>query len=172
MKLHENVECSVKNGMNFTFFDEGKMIIFKGSSFTGREIVTLDGEVVSDQKSYRRNSIHNFEHAGKNYQIQLVANSIVKGDIDCHFSVNDKIVTSYKLNYEKKKKNSVALFLVIFFGGGLIGFNWSAGHLPTWALVLFICLASLWGGLSNKGRWVCHESKTQAENFVSADKQA
>lgn len=157
MSLNENVELSLKDGMRFTFSDEGKVIIYKVGSFSGKEIVTLNGEVVSEQKSYGKNSIHKFVHEGKSYQIQLVANNIVKGDADCNFSVNDQLVTSYKLNYVKKQKHKTANLLVILLGGGLIGFAWSAELVPTWVLVIFLGLMPIWGAFNSKGHWVCHE---------------
>lgn len=79
----ESTKNSADSGMKVGFsgferwFDvDGINIRYWGSSWTGREIVSIiDGDseqVVSDKRSFRFKTPHEFEHQGRNYRLDLI----------------------------------------------------------------------------------------------------
>ncbi|WP_111979452.1 hypothetical protein [Algibacillus agarilyticus] len=157
MKLNDKVEFSVKNGMSFTFNDEGNVVVYKANSLSGKESVIVNDQVVSESKNYKKHSTHQFEYNEKNYTIELIVNSLIKGDVTCNFSVENKLITAYKLNYIKKKTNNIIPLFVLLLVGVLGGVLYSSGLLPKWALIAIIAAAGVFGAFNSQGNWECSE---------------
>ena len=70
-------------GSRFTFTDQGREIVAWGSSVTGLERVFVDGTVVSEHRSFRRATPHDFAIGEQRYRVTFDLATRERGDIRC-----------------------------------------------------------------------------------------
>lgn len=63
------MKISYKQGIECFFDVDNITIRVWGSAWTGRELVELDGEVVSSKLSLRRSTPHEFDHGGHQFKV-------------------------------------------------------------------------------------------------------
>lgn len=87
-------ESRIKNtsGYNFLFDIDDTQIHAGGSSYSGKEYVYINDQLVSSQRSYRYNTGHEFHYQGIDYQIQFSVVSALKGEIECRLYRNHELV--------------------------------------------------------------------------------
>lgn len=100
-------------GYSFLFKDGDTTIECWGSTFSGKEKIKVDGNVVSEQRNMTsRKSLHEFDHQGINYEVEFNVISMLTGELHCilikdgvHFETKKLIVTKGRKNepYSKKK---------------------------------------------------------------------
>lgn len=73
------MKISLKRGIE-CFFDVGDATIrVWASAWSGREVVELNNEVVSDKRSLKLSTPHRFTHEGQNYEVVFQISSLLSG---------------------------------------------------------------------------------------------
>lgn len=80
MKDNGRMEVGLRKGIRAFFDIDDITIAFWGSAWTGREVVTVDDRIVSDKRSLRFRTAHDFEHAGVRYTLVFEVVSILRGE--------------------------------------------------------------------------------------------
>lgn len=88
------MEGGLRKGI-LAFFDIDDITIgFWGSAWTGREVVTIDGHVVSSKWSLRFVTEHHFEHAGIHYKVVFRVISMLRGELHIELYREGELVDS------------------------------------------------------------------------------
>jgi len=74
------MEVGLRKGIRAFFDLDDITISFWGSTWSGREIVTVEDRVVSDKRSLRFRTPHHFEHAGVRYKLVFEIASLLRGE--------------------------------------------------------------------------------------------
>ena len=92
---NSRMKISLARGTETWFDVDGITIHFWGSNWTGREIVTVrnggEAHVVSDVRSLRFKTLHEFEHKGRRYALDF---SIGLGKAEVQLFREDKLIDS------------------------------------------------------------------------------
>lgn len=112
-----------KDGFNFNFKVGDHLIHAWGSAKSGKELVHVDGQVVSDKRSFSRRSVHTFNLDNDSYEIEFQTVSLLTGELHCSLIKDGvhvetlKQVPKYTAN-KKEAKWRIGLWFVIgfFFG--------------------------------------------------------
>lgn len=88
-----------KNVVFFKYEDEDISLVACGSRRSGKEWVTANGDVVSEKRNMRRNSIHSFEYGDHAYVVKYSVQSILKGVLRCEISKDKNVVKKYEATY-------------------------------------------------------------------------
>ncbi len=83
------------NGYHFIFNYNDHRIEAWGSSVSGKEHVSFDGEIVSEKRTHSRKSCHKFEKDNDQYEIRYTVKSILSGKLECALYVNSDLVKHY-----------------------------------------------------------------------------
>ena len=126
---HSRMNISMRKGLRGWFDVDGMIITVFGSNWTGREIVYITDQhgerVVSDKRSFRFSTSHEFSEAGNDYRVDL---KIGVGKVELMLYRNGQLVDSDvyiaqdtevdqntgKIDWRKTIKQQFASFLVIF----------------------------------------------------------
>ncbi|WP_133405290.1 hypothetical protein [Parashewanella tropica] len=112
-------------GYQFNFMVNGKAISAWGSCWTGKEVIKLDGSIVSEGRSYRRKSVHHFDIGQVPYEIEFNAVDILKGHLECTLIEDGAHVETQSIAYkhpETPKKVVVKELLLWMMIGLITGF--------------------------------------------------
>ena len=113
-------------GYNFHFDVDGHHIHSYGSSRSGKEIVYVDGEVVSERRSFRKRSQIEFLLDGDKYELEYHMISMFTGELHCTLIKNDVHVETQIIKLKDlKQQNSKDFwkgFAVWFVIGAVCGF--------------------------------------------------
>lgn len=137
-----DVEQVFKEGYRFQFELEDVAIECWGSALTGKEIVYIDGESVSEQRSiFSRQSLHKFQHNGDSYEVEYNVVKMMGGEVHCILIKNGVHVETKRLIMDttvNKKPFNLKTFIKDLLIWGLLGFVcgyigaslFKHGHLP------------------------------------------
>lgn len=90
----ERMDAGVYKGIR-AFFDVDDITIgFWGSAWTGREMVTVEGRVVSIKRNLRFVSEHRFSHGGVDYRIVFRVISLLRGQLYIELYRNETLIDS------------------------------------------------------------------------------
>ncbi len=117
----QETKASLRTGVEFFFNEAGCEIHAKGSSFTGKESIMVDGLLVSEKHSYGKHSIHQFKIDEDSYEIEFHTISIMKGILHCILIKNGTHVKTLKLQ-PFEKGNFKKMLIRSFFIGAIAGF--------------------------------------------------
>ena len=81
-----------RNGYYFYFEFNGLSFRAGGSSFSGKETVYVNDELVSNKRSQSTLSEHEFSLNGDNYKLEFEVLDKIKGELACRLYCNDKLV--------------------------------------------------------------------------------
>jgi len=82
-------------GYNFSFNIDGIEIKAGGSSFSGKEYVYVNNELISETRTRKMNSGHEFTHNNINYKIEFEVINFLKGHIAFRIYRNDTLTKLY-----------------------------------------------------------------------------
>jgi len=88
-------EIDIPTGYNFKFNIDGIEIKAGGSSFSGKEYVYLNNRLVSETRTHRKNSAHEFTLDGASYKIEFKMLNMIKGTLACSLFKDDILVKQY-----------------------------------------------------------------------------
>lgn len=102
-----------EEGYNFHFDIDGHHIHSHASSMSGKEIVYVDGEIVSERKSLKKHSRIELNLGENKYEIEFYMVSMFKGELHCILikegvHVEAQIIT---MNTDGKKTELIGLHL-------------------------------------------------------------
>jgi hypothetical protein len=119
---------SYRGGFNYEFIIEEHKINVRCSSFSGKESVYVDGELVVTGRSFRRKSSHNFTINNDHYEVELNVVDMLKGETHCTLIKNDVHVRTIKQALLAKNQLSTnnplgkLYIFVAFILGGASGY--------------------------------------------------
>ncbi|MGS0496788.1 hypothetical protein ACU8V4_06090 [Pseudoalteromonas mariniglutinosa] len=155
---NENVQVSASKGMHFKFYFNNKQITYDCSPVSGKEIVKIDGEIVSESKNYRFKSCHEFRVDNKTAKIKLQAKGLTKNITTCEFLVADKVVKAYQLTYGTQGKVPLMLHVLIAVIAAAIGWFYASQVISSWlAFGGALLLVALVLFKFEKPVWTCEE---------------
>lgn len=136
--IPERSEGSLKQGLWFVFHDGDNRIQVWASSFSGKEKVYLNGELVSEFKSYKKQSSHSFEDKnGHTYEVKFNTAWTSKGPIQCIFVKNGLIVKTLTATFEKGEGLSTKRVLTLISASFVFGLCMWWFQLPRYTLIPF-----------------------------------
>lgn len=159
MKNNDNIKISAIRRSFIKFYDDDKEIVFYFSPITGKEWVTLDGEVVSEARKYKLISVHEFKEGEDHYLLELdTASLLYQASIECSLFKNQVMLNKYKLWYGSTEDTTsawvtglsvIALILVCLY-------IYTLELVPNWMLIVFGALAAMQIFRESAGTWL-HE---------------
>jgi len=128
-------DASLGNGYWFFFNYQNHEIVVYCSAISGREIVYVDEQEVSNKRSLRMNTVHEFAVDGNQLRIDITLKSLLGTEVRCMLLEGDKLLGDEKksiaFTIAGKKlvgKKLLLWFFVIGFVSGFIG-SYIAKHL-------------------------------------------
>jgi hypothetical protein len=91
---------AVTKGMTSYFDIDGVTITLWASAWTGRETVHVDDRLVSDRRSFSRETWHEFSHGGRQYRLKVRVVSLLHGGLRCELYRDGALVDSDELAIE------------------------------------------------------------------------
>ena len=113
-KLQEHSGGGIIKGVWFIFQEEGHTIKVWVSSFSGKEKVYLNNELVSDKRSVGLKSEHDFMIDGVNYSVHFEVKNLIKGKLLCSL-VKNKIIIKKLQSKSRKTTFNIYFTLIIIF---------------------------------------------------------
>lgn len=123
-ELEQNV--TFKSGYVFTFNDNGHDFEVRGSAWSGKEEVYVDGQLVAKKLSFKRRSVMAFEMNGTQYEVEFYMANMRTGELHCSLIKEGvHVKTSKKALTPVNQINGKTLPIITFFGfvlGGVAGY--------------------------------------------------
>jgi len=140
-----NSTFSFVKGYSFSFEDEGRLIEAWFSAFSGLEKVFVNGELVSSQRNYSKNSTNLFEIGENEYSTSLEVVSLLKGPFICTLRKNGEAYKRKKLIFPRAVANSsknpfILRFLFYILLGLVFGFSKNYFDFPSWSTYIFLAI--------------------------------
>jgi len=113
-----------KNGYNFHFDVDGHHIHCYGSINSGKEILYIDEQVISEKRTFRRKSVTAFEIDNNNFEVEYNMVSMLKGELHCTLIKNGVHVETQimTMSQEESKGAFWVGFWSFFAIGAIVGF--------------------------------------------------
>ena len=122
----EDSKKAFLNGRTFEFKDGSLLIECWVSSFSGKEIIKVNGQPVSTKRNlFKRQSLHSFVFEGVRYEVELNVISMMTGELHCvlikdgtHLETRKNILTTGKdqIPYNAKTvKKDIVIYTVLGF---------------------------------------------------------
>ena len=156
MILNENVRLSFKEGSEFKFDIEDHKVVYKASAYTGDEQVWVDDKLVSEQINYKLCSQHEFSIDTVSYQIDFVANNLIRGDLDCKLMHQGELVKGYKIKCLENESTWFYWTVIMLSFIGIV-FNFFYTIIPFWASVALVLVVLYGLSKHHSVRWTCNE---------------
>ncbi len=166
MIINESVEISVQKGMFFRFKDGDIEILYKCSSFSGKERVEVNGRLISEAKNFKKHSMHSFTVDGVKYSLQLLAKNLLQGDMECSLNKNGSLFQAYKLKYVKSSKSFWIRALPSIICGLFFGIAYGIDVMTLWVLVITVGISISVIGFWNRGQWECEVDNVELSKSV------
>lgn len=122
-KTYTPVISSPFTGMRFFFIDGEREITLWGSKFTGKEIAYINGETISEKRTYGLKSIHTFDIEEDNYEIELEVTNPLTENMSCTLIKNGAHFKTTKYSLWKDRKSFFKVFLTSFVVGAIAGYS-------------------------------------------------
>jgi hypothetical protein len=111
---------SYRGGFNYEFIVGAHQISVCCSSFSGKESIYVDGELVVTGISFHRKSFHDFSINDDHYEVELNVVDMLKGETHCTLIKNDVHVKTIKKallakNQLSKHSPIAKLYIIIAF---------------------------------------------------------
>ena len=118
-------KISLTDGYWFYFDVDNIQIAAWGSAWSGKEVVYLNDDPVSECRNIGRNSEHSFTHAGHSYRVEYNVTSMMRGEIHALLYRDGELFAEQSQAYVEKGKSGWKSFLKTFFsffvGGFIVG---------------------------------------------------
>lgn len=124
--MQKNMKSTFSLSGMKTYFDVGDHVIEVFlSSFSGKEVVTVDGKVVAEKRNWRYRSSHEFMLDGARFRVDVTIISLLKGQSRIDLYRNGEYVdhdeNDWKAGLGGKKSSPARLILVLAVSAGLGG---------------------------------------------------
>jgi len=132
-------EASIKKGNWFIHNDGMNIIQVWGSNLNGKEKVFLNNDLVSEQRSVKMQSSHNFKDKnGQSYEVKFETESLLKGCLTCIIKKDDTILRTFKTKYIKGKNFTLKRFLILILASAIFGILKSVYALSDLTFTIFL----------------------------------
>jgi hypothetical protein len=118
--MNENTKVTLRKGYWFYFEDAGLKITAFGSGFSGKEIVYINDEIVSEKRNYRFKSTHYIQHNGARYKVSFEMKNMITGELICSLTKNNELLHTESKAYISNKNGSGYKTLLWIFLIGLV----------------------------------------------------
>ncbi|MCP3869971.1 MAG: hypothetical protein GY703_18130 [Gammaproteobacteria bacterium] len=135
----QSITGASAEGFRFRFDFEGNVVLATGSPYSGMERVYLNGALFSQQRSFRRNSEHRFNHQSKEFCVQFDISSKKKGMLECTLIADDVLIKRYRLTPAKRQfglNYVLSLIVIAGFSVLLSVYNYSFWYFLPMGIVL------------------------------------
>ena len=102
-------------------FEIGKKVLALECSHFGKEIVTLNGELVSESRTLKFRNKHFVKIDDRTFTIELHANNIFTGRLTCNLYASDELQSSKFTKAELGEKNKIVSIVLLLLFCGLLG---------------------------------------------------
>lgn len=156
MVHHENVNISIRNGLQVEFDLKKRKLEFWGGIFSGKEKVILDGATISEGKSYKTKSSHHFKIDEIAHTIEIESADLLKGEFNVRLYEEGGLIQGYKMNYNRPKTKAMIPIYFLLTVGLVFGFTIASGIVSKFifSIATFICLFFYH---VKAGKWVCED---------------
>lgn len=136
--LPEKSQTSITKGIWFVHKDKFNTVKIFGSN-TGKEMIYLNDELVSEQRNINLKSEHNFDDKNNNkYNIQFITTNLMKGEMDCLIHRNNEEIKSFKTSFRRDKNFTINRFLILILSSVAFAFLSKHFELPDFAFYIFL----------------------------------
>lgn len=97
--MHDDTSYHFLKGTTFLFEEENRTIQVWYSNWTGKEVITVNGHVVSSRRQFGLNSTHPFQIGGDAYSVNVRTASRVKGQLVCTLSKGSTPILRQQLEW-------------------------------------------------------------------------
>jgi len=127
--LPETSQASIRKGFWFVFKDGETTIRIWGASLSGKEKIYVNDALVSESRSQKRNSEHQFKIVNDQYKLTINVLSMLKGPIECKLYKNGVLLKKqtchHRTNNKVKRSNTgLAIAVGIILGISIVAFGW------------------------------------------------
>lgn len=136
--LPDKSQASLRKGIWFVHTEDLNSIKIFGSNF-GKEQIYLNEKLVSENRSFKLKSEHQFkDENGNRYEIKFITSNALKGKMECQILKNGEKIKSFFTTYRKGKNFSllrIAIFILLSAG---FGFVKALLKLPPFSFFIFL----------------------------------
>ena len=105
----------------------------------GKEKVFLNNELVSEHRSIKMQSGHEFtDKNGQNYEVKFETESLLQGTLKCVLKRDNNILRTFKTEYIKGKNLTLKRFLIIMLASAIFGVLKSLYSFSDFTFIMFI----------------------------------
>lgn len=141
MSFPTHSQGSFRKGISFVFHDGANTILVWGSSFSGKEKVYLNEQLVAETRRMKMNGEHTFkDYAGNLYTVKILTTNALKGVIECHLYKNETAVMKYECRYRFGSMMNKKFLMALFGGSIAIGVLGGLGYLNLTSMGLLLAL--------------------------------
>ena len=141
---------SLSEGVWFVFPHGARTIRAWGSSVTGMERIYVDEKAVSEHRSARRISRHEFDVDGEPHSITFNTKGALRMELQCTLAKRDIPVKAYAVTFDRKTVTSPGRMILSIVAGLLVGAAYAYFRLPLWAAVGLFALILLVQGATRR----------------------
>lgn len=142
--IPEKSEASIKKGNWFIHKDGDNTIQVWSSNVHGKEKVFLNNNLVSEHRSIKMKSAHQFQSAdGANYEVRFRMESLSNGSLECVMERDGTRIKTFKTKYIKGKNFSLKrafVLLLACIGYSTLGLMFD---IPDFFSVVFVAILML-----------------------------
>ena len=129
--MQKNMKSKLNVHGSSTFFDVGDHVIeVFMSSYSGKEVVRVDGVELSSRRNWRYRSSHEFELDGERYTVAIIIVSLLKGQARVELTRNGVYLDHDELDWKQvfgpqqpaSGLRSTLVILLLLFAGGFFGY--------------------------------------------------
>jgi hypothetical protein len=135
--IPDKSEGSIRKGNWFVFQDGTNAIQIWGSNLNGQEKVFLNNVLVSQQRSLKKKSKHDFKDSdGVHYEVRFDVPNLLKGAIECQIKREGMLIKTFNVTYVKGKNVTWQRISIMILSLVLVGILQRRYHFSD--LVFFI----------------------------------
>lgn len=117
-----NSKVTFTGGYWYYFDIDGIKITAFGSGFSGKEIIYVNDDIVSEKRNYKFHSSHRIEVDGRHFEVSFEMKSMVTGElICCLFENGNLIATETRAYIQGNMLSNKWTLLGLFLFGALAG---------------------------------------------------
>jgi hypothetical protein len=99
--MHDDTPYHFFKGMTFRFEEANNTIQVWYSNWSGKEVITVNGQVVSTRRQFGLNSTHPFQIGGDAYSVNMRTTRRLKGPLVCTLSKGSEPILRQQLGFSK-----------------------------------------------------------------------
>ncbi len=132
-------EASIKKGNWFIYYDGINVIQVWGSNLNGKEKVFLNNQLVSEKRSVKMQSSHDFtDKNGNHYEVIIEVQSLLQGSIRCILKRDNHILRTFKTEFIKGKIFTFKRFSLVVVASVIFGVLQGIYALSNLNFIIFI----------------------------------